>query len=82
MSKDFLRAQILKSRTQLSAGEVAARSQRIFDTFKIKFNHQIDRQKVKVIALYYPVKGEVETRIFFDFFKLSEVSSSHHLKPC
>jgi 5-formyltetrahydrofolate cyclo-ligase len=66
-SKALLRKRLIQEREVLSPKEVERRSLRVFKTFE----NNLDRilpPSFSTVALYYSVRGEVDTRIFFDFF--------------
>jgi 5-formyltetrahydrofolate cyclo-ligase len=57
----------LLKRQSLSAGEVAHRSARVFETFLLH-REKLVPASARSIGLYYPVRGEVDTRSFFRAF--------------
>lgn len=65
--KKILRKEIMNRRQVLSAGEVQHRSQNIFNSF-IKNSAVLLPKDFHSIALYFPIKGEVDTRPFFKYF--------------
>ncbi|MBI3542331.1 MAG: 5-formyltetrahydrofolate cyclo-ligase [Deltaproteobacteria bacterium] len=58
-----MRKKILEQRQALSAGEVAHRSKRILDNF-LKHSSELLPEGVESVALYFPIRGEVDTRAF------------------
>jgi 5-formyltetrahydrofolate cyclo-ligase len=64
--KDQLRKLLLLKRQTLSAGEVEQRSIRIFKQFTTILEPRLS--KFETVALYFPIRGEVETRGFFQYF--------------
>lgn len=66
--KSKLRERLLGEREALSAGEVEVRSQKIFKTFQ-KHLSEILTADYQNVGLYYPIRGEVDSRFFFKFFK-------------
>ncbi|MEW6057255.1 MAG: 5-formyltetrahydrofolate cyclo-ligase [Bdellovibrionota bacterium] len=68
LSKQALRDKLLSQRQSLSAGEIDLRSNKIYKNFLE--NHQtLLPQDYATAALYFPIRGEVDTRLFFQFFK-------------
>jgi 5-formyltetrahydrofolate cyclo-ligase len=68
LDKIALRRQLIAQREGLSAGEVDQRSRRIFERF-VASSAQLLPDGFKNVAMYFPVRGEVETRIFFRHFQ-------------
>lgn len=66
--KQALRKQILATRQLLGAGEVEQRSQRVFKNFLSHIDTLL-APDYSSVALYFPIRGEVDTRPFYKYFK-------------
>ncbi len=66
-SKSSIRKKILNIREVLELKEIRARSQKIFRNFKKNIYPYLP--PFHTIALYSPIRGEVDTRMFFSFLK-------------
>jgi len=67
LSKQDLRKTILRQREGLSAGEVEHRSGRLFATFQANVAELLP-SSYAAVALYFPIRGEVDTRPFLKYF--------------
>lgn len=67
-SKPAIRRQILATRQRLGAGERAFRTEKILTTFLKSFDHIVP-SGLTTVGLYYPIRGEVEMRPFFQLFR-------------
>jgi 5-formyltetrahydrofolate cyclo-ligase len=65
--KNALRRRLLDQRLALSAREVQKRSKRIFENLSKNLEFLLPKE-FQSVALYYPIKGEVETRSLFKIF--------------
>ncbi|MBI3557026.1 MAG: 5-formyltetrahydrofolate cyclo-ligase [Deltaproteobacteria bacterium] len=71
-TKQEIRKEILARRQALSAGEIDQRSQRIYRNF-IGHLDEILPKQFSTAAIYFPIRGEVDTRPFHKFFKNRKV---------
>ena len=68
MDKIALRSSTLTIREAMSAGEVSTRSEKVFKQFTQSFSEKL-LQTIQTIAIYYPIRNEVDTSAFFIHFK-------------
>lgn len=67
-SKQDLRRRLLAQRQALSQGEIQFRSGQVYDTF-LRHADKLNLKAAKTVGLYYPIRGEVDSRAFYDFFQ-------------
>lgn len=56
----------------MSAGEAAALSRGVFETFQKQLDELFPEDafdRSRSVALYFPIRGEVDTRFFFTYFR-------------
>lgn len=56
----------------MAAGEVSALSKAVFETFQKHRDELFPEsalESARAIALYFPIRGEVDTRLFFSYFR-------------
>lgn len=67
-TKQDLRRRLLDQRSALSLGEIQFRSEQVFRNFIHNAEH-LDLKAAKTIGLYYPIRGEVDSRPIYDFLE-------------
>lgn len=76
-NKNELRIRTLKIREDMSAREVTTRSKKITQNFIENFPNNLFKT-IQTIAIYYPIRNEVETALLFTHFKKNK---KHILYP-